>query len=801
MYDGTQFYHFSKAQGFAAERIWAVAEDYLGNIWVGTKKGVYLLEIPSTAATQLENLATTHLQSFHKTDGLKGEDIRLAGLCVTKDRHLYASTGKGLTSLDLQQFYATREQQLPQLHWNSLRLNDQHVDFNYLNNNDFNVTDIDFIQANPFNTYPTALSVPYDVNHFTFSFIGFDWKAPHYIQYQYQLEGLEKKWSVPSDDNQADYRNIPPGNYTFKVRAAGKADTWSEPLSYDFTVLPPWWLTMWAYLLYGVIIGTVLYGFFHFFKNRWLLKNKLERKAAEAQRLLELDSFKNRLITSLTHEFRTPLTVILGMTEQIKTQPNEFLQTGTRLIETNGKNLLRLINQLLDLSKLENHSFTLQWQRDDIITYLRYLCESLQSYAQVKSVHLQFSSTVETLVMDYDAEQTKQVLNNLIANAIKFTPSDGSILVQVSATAEELLIQVEDTGVGISAEHLPHIFDRFYQVETPHKTNVSGTGIGLAHARELVQLMGGTIEASSQLGTGTTFWVRLPIQQRETLSEAVTLFPLTTPSAHPPTLTGEQLTVKKNSDAPQILLVEDNPDVLFYLRSCLADQYQLDFAENGAIGVEKALTNIPDLIISDVMMPEKNGYELCDFLKKDERTSHIPIILLTAKADTESKMEGLRKGADVYLPKPFAKAELLLRIEKMLQRQRKLQAYFSRADILSPTPTPQAEADLLRTEHEFIKKVKTVIADRYADDGFALPQLCEALYLSRTQLYRKMKALIDQSPSQFLRTYRLQRGKELLETNELTVAEVAYRVGFKERSHFSKAFKNEFGDYPTEINK
>lgn len=806
VFDGAQFYNFTKEQGLKDENTWIAEEDHLGNMWIGTPHGVYLLEIPHKARTDLRQLEATRIQAFHQKDGLKGEDVRFAGICASSKRQLWISTEKGLTNLNLEQFYANRNQHIPTLQWNSLLLNEHHIDFTNGNPSDLEekLGDITFEKNTPFNTYPQKLVVPYDVNHLTFDFIAFDWAAPHSIQYQYQLEGLENRWSKPTVSNKVDYRNIPPGHYSFKVKAVGQANIWSEPIAYSFTVLPPWWLTWWAYIIYALLILGLLYRIFSFFKNRLILENELQRKAEETQRLQDLDNFKNRLITNLTHEFRTPLTVILGMTEQIRSKPKS-LQQGIKLIENNGKNLLKLVNQLLDLSKLEDKSFQLNWQQGNIVPYLSYLAESFQSYAENQEVSLRLSTAVEALNMDYDSEQIKQIMNNLLSNAIKFTPPHQQVLINLTTKNHQLLIEVKDEGIGIASEHLPHIFNRFYQIPTKDKFSSSGTGIGLAHTKELVELMGGKISVESQLQQGTTFKVYLPIHHRATIETATLKAPQVNRSLTKVSRAAiEQLNMAEHTDLPQLLIVEDNLDVMTYLKSCLEDLYQLQFAQNGKIGIEKALEHIPDLIISDVMMPEKNGYELCDVLKKEERTSHIPIILLTAKVDVSSKMEGLRKGADVYLPKPFDKEELLLRLEKMTQRQQKLKHYFSTHINTKPAAVAKIlnseEKEIIQIEHVFIEKVKGIIAEHYSDEQFALPDLCEKLHLSRSQLYRKMKALIDISPSQFIRTYRLQEGKKLLETTDLTVAEVAWQVGFKERSHFSKAFHKEFEYYPTKTN-
>ncbi len=534
------------------------------------------------------------------------------------------------------------------------------------------------------------------------------------------------------------------------------------------------------------------------------LEIKLEQ--AEAERLKELDDFKSELYTNLTHEFRTPLTVILGMTEQVKSNPKKHLAEATRLIESNGKSLLLLINQLLDLSKLENKSFQLQMKNGDLVSYSKYITESFQSLSNSKNLTLQFIPSVEKLEMDFDPEQIKQVLTNLISNAIKFTPSDGEIKIKLSkdetTAPPQAILSVVDTGIGIAAENLSRIFHRFYQVVDRDKHKNAGTGIGLAHSKQLVELMGGNISVKSELAKGTNFIVRLPISNissTEVSTSGLEMNPdvFSTLSKPSPIKIKSITSSKEASDLPSLLIIEDNPDVLIYIKSVLEESYQLDTALNGKLGIEKALETIPDLIISDVMMPEKDGFEVCETLKNDERTSHIPLILLTAKSDNASKIAGLRRGADAYIAKPFDKEELLVRLEKLVERQSRLVAYFTREQ--QENTSTSLPPEMLELEDVFIQKVKGILAKHYMDENFALPNLCQKIGMSRSQLFRKMKALVNTSPSQYIRNYRLNAAKTFLEQSDLNVSEVAWKVGFKDLSHFSKAFQDKYGILPSSI--
>lgn len=540
-----------------------------------------------------------------------------------------------------------------------------------------------------------------------------------------------------------------------------------------------------------------------------------EKKQVEAERLQELNDFKSRFFTNITHEFRTPLTVMLGMSEQLaKDEKDEPKRKQLGLIKRNGENLLHLINQLLDLAKLESSTLKMNYIQGDVLSFVKYIAESLHSLANAQNLMLLVESKQGEIIMDYDPERFLQIIHNLLSNAIKFTPSGGKVVLRVTSEGFETLptlkmlnISVTDTGAGIPPDELPHIFERFFQAKNQEHASPSlsgrvgvgsgGAGIGLSLTRELVKAMGGEISVESTVGVGTTFLVKLPIANKEAfVSEGVTSsHPLTTPTG----LLSVGLTSSHPVTAPTILLIEDNPDVVEYLTACLKGQYQLDFAYNGQAGIEKALETVPDLIISDVMMPFKDGFEVLETLKNDERASHIPIVLLTAKADAQSRLAGLRRGADAYLSKPFYQEELLVTVANLLESRRKLQLKYQQ-NILAPVVDVPAEpsADL---EDAFLQNIRAIIEANYADDTFGLPQLCQKIGMSRSQLFRKMKALTDIAPSDLIRSHRLNKAKVLLKSGTFNVAEVAWEVGFKDPSYFSKLYQEEFGVGPSATRK
>lgn len=529
------------------------------------------------------------------------------------------------------------------------------------------------------------------------------------------------------------------------------------------------------------------------FKESQLIQ---EKKQLEADRLKELNEFKARFYTNITHEFRTPLTVIMGMSENIKNHEEE-----KTLIRRNSQNLLRLINQLLDLSRLESGALAFRKVHQDIIVYLQYLTESFYSTAKQKNIRLLFHSEERAVMMDYDEEKIQQIVYNLLSNALKFTPEHGQIIFHASKVEQDgrpfLKLKVKDSGIGIPPEDIGYVFDRFYQVNPAGSSGEASSGIGLALTKELVEWMKGRIEVHSQVGEGTEFILYLPIEATVPPTvEGRVVEPPAPPNGEriPPADVLDKEETSFRSALPELLIVEDNPDIVSYIRTILKDNYKIHTAGNGTLGIKKALEIIPDIIISDVMMPEKSGYEVCETLKKDERTSHIPIILLTAKAAQSDKVEGLKYGADAYLTKPFDKEELLIRLEKLVEVRRQLQRRYAQGAQVVQITEPSVD-DL------FLQKLWEHIQANLSDAEFGVAELAAAVPMSQMQLYRKLKALTDKTPSQFIRSYRLQKGLELLRKGELTVSEIAYDVGFTDPSYFSRVFQKEFGKNPSDFLK
>lgn len=539
----------------------------------------------------------------------------------------------------------------------------------------------------------------------------------------------------------------------------------------------------------------------------------------EAERLKELDAVKTRLYTNITHEFRTPLTIISGMADEIKEHPLEWLIDGTEMIKRNSRQLLHLVNQMLDLRKLETGKMTVDMVNGNVLPFLKYLFESFHSLASSKGIELRFVTSLPDLTMDYDAEKLQKIVSNLLSNALKFTPAGGQVELKLEIEQLEvdgklyppvpqLLISVSDTGIGIPQEKIPFIFDHFYQVDDTHSRPSEGTGIGLALTQELVKLLGGTISLESQKEKGSTFKVMLPLTDHSPKSQSTETQAIDVEATlpKPPVDNSESGTAKRSRTEksaeiinPTVLIIEDNADVVIYLKTCLWADYQLLVATNGKSGLEQAIENTPDLILSDVMMPEMDGFEVCKALKNDDRTSHIPVILLTAKADMESRLEGLDCGADAYLAKPFEPRELHLRIRNLLELRKKMQIYY-----LALTIGQSAKAETLqkgqveKREDTFVQKARAIVEQNLDDAQFSTEELGKLLAMSRSQLHRKLTALTGLSPNHFIRYIRLGQARQrLLETDD-NIAEIAYGTGFSDPGYFSRVFRQEYEMTPKE---
>ena len=520
--------------------------------------------------------------------------------------------------------------------------------------------------------------------------------------------------------------------------------------------------------------------------ERTKLLRAQEKLASE--KLKEVDKLKTKLYTNITHEFRTPLTIIKGNLEFIEDYDHE-----KSIIKRNSDQMLRLINQMLDLSKMEADLLEVNFIQSDIVIFLQYITESFYSMASVKNIRLHFYSEEKELIMDFDKYKMEHVLYNLISNAVKFTSSGGKIIVHLKKEMVDekpmLQIKVKDNGSGIEESRLPFIFDRFQKSNTG--LNI-GTGIGLAFVKELTQMLGGEISVKSEMEVGSEFKILLPIINN---SKRIELPILEDTSAI--TKENQNELIEKDESLPILLLIEDNHDVANYVARLLHAQYNLHIAFDGQEGLEKAIQIIPDIILCDVIMPKMDGYQVTQQLKANTKTSHIPIILLTAKATQDDKNDGLLSGADAYLLKPFNKEELLIRLTNFI-RQRKILIEKFQAGFFDETGNT---LPVDSKEHQFVIKIKEKLLKEISDPNFGVEALAEFMYLNKNQFYRKVKAITGQTPTNFIRDIRLHEAQKLLKEADLNVSEIAYQVGFRDPNYFSRMFQKKYGKSPSKLLK
>ncbi|SFF37882.1 Two component regulator propeller [Thermoflexibacter ruber] len=671
------------------------------------------------------------------------------------------------------------------------------------------------------------ITLPYYQNFISLSFSALSYTKPEKNQYAYQLVGYDKDWVQVGNNRTATYTNLPHGEYTFQVKASNHDGFWNEKgKSIKINILPPFWLTWWAYTFYALLVLGLALLARKLIIQRERLKASAELNALKSARLEEVDKLKNQFFSNISHEFRTPLTLIISPIEKLLTNSppsrgdrggtDETLKSDFLRIYRNAKRLLELINQLLDVAKLETGTMEVHTSTQNITIFLERLAANFHSLGQDKNVDFAISMPSTQYKAEIDSDKISKIVNNLISNAFKFTPEGGKVTFSAVVEKTEaqkgiLHLRVSDTGIGIPKEQIDKIFDRFHQVESSLSRKYEGSGIGLALTKELIELLGGSIMVESEQEKGSTFWVQLPVKelligtQTTTMTISQELSVMTATETKNPLSIGERQGegLTSNKKLPICLIVEDHKDMRVYLQECLQEKFHILLAENGKIGYAIAIKKLPDLIVTDVMMPIINGFELCKFLKENELTNHIPILMLTAKANPESKVEGIERGADAYLVKPFYAKELMATSINLVKQRRVLREKFGKEFKKQPLKVPDKKIalkdDVLSVDEKFMLKVKNIIEANLSNADFNNEQFAEAMNLSPSQLSRKLKATINQPPNDFVRTYRLHRAAEMLTNKTANVSEIAFQVGFENLSYFTKCFKEQFGKVPSEF--
>lgn len=783
------FTRFTTADGLPNNVVYGILPDNSGHLWLSTNRGLSKF-----------NPRREEFRNYDARDGLQSNEFNTGAYFRSSSGELFFGGIAGLNYFYPEQ--VKDNPNLPEIVLTGFKIEEREI--TYRNSPAVLDAPLPFAQN---------IRVDHRDDLLTFRFAALNYSAPEKNQYAYKLEGLSDSWVESGNYATAVFTNIPHGRYTLRIKASNNDGVWNEAgIGISLVVTPPWWHTSWAYAAYLITFLLAGYSLRRYELNRFNLKNQLELERIQTESLRKLDHLKSEFFANISHEFRTPLTLILGQIENVISSDIQYSDKRKLTMATDNANrLLSLINQLLDLSKLEAGKMGLNKGQYNIVGFLKGLLSSFESLAESKDIRLFFESESDQIPVIFDAKKMERVILNLITNAFKFTDPGGEIGIRVRAKAGELVeIRVTDTGIGISPDHLNSIFDRFYQADSSSTRHVDGTGIGLALVSEFVKLHNGTIDVQSpntqspETGKpGTEFIIRLPIggvtdaqgfskpehtiKQQEWREDAPAVM------ASPADLDN----LKNTLDKEIILIVEDNTDVREFICEQLRDEYRILEADTGIRGLEQSKQEIPDLIISDLMMPEMDGFEFCRHIRQDEKTSHIPVIMLTAKAGLEHKVKGFETGIDAYLVKPFKIRELQARVRQLIQQRRQLRDRFSKSGMIQTSNITDDSAEKI-----FIEKAISIVENNFGNEQFKVEGFAGELNMSQSQLNRKLQALTDQTAIQFIVAVKLRHAAKLLKNkNDISIAEISYLVGYNDQAYFTRVFKKQFGVSPSEFRK
>jgi len=784
-FDGKKFNRINlKIGNTVITSIHSILEDDDKNLWISTNQGI--IKYSTTRKTVV---------IYDQKDGLASNEFNDNAALKLDSNQFYFGSPSGATYFDARKI--SLNQYAPQVLITDLKIKNETV---YPNDS------TEILEKSI--GYTKTITLDYDKANFSINFA-----IPNYIrsknnQYSYRLTGLENNWTT-TKNSEAIYAIQNPGTYVFEVRGANNDGVWNKvPTTLTVVVKPAPWRSIWAFLLYGIVIGLGLYGLIWIMKSKARLKQKLELEYLETKRIEENNRAKLDFFTNISHEFRTPLTLILGPLQQILADYNGTNEMYKKLlvIEGSANHLLSLINRLMDFRKLENDQVKLESANGNIVKFTKEIFLSFIEYAKDGGYSYTFEASEEEILVYFDRYKLERVFYNLISNAFRYTPKGGNINIKINHDHENLFIAVEDSGVGIADEHIDKIFDLFFEV--PLHNNVQknynkGTGIGLSIVKNIVKLHKGNIDVTNKPTGGVVFTVTLPLGRAHLLdSEIIENFKISDDIAqYTAQLETPEITEHEDIDdfvvdgeKETILLVEDHKVLRTFMKNLLKKDYNIIEAENGKIAFEKALQHVPNLIISDVIMPEMVGTELCSKIKENLKTSHIPVILLTSRSSLVYKFEGLESGADDYISKPFNLMEFKLRVKNLLNSTERLKNKFASEDNFVPS-----EITVSSLDEELLKKAFKIVEENISNEQFDIPFFCAELGVSRTMLFLKIKAWTNYTPNEFIHEIRLKRAAQLLEQNKLNVSEVSYKVGFNNPKYFSKCFQKRYGETPSQF--
>lgn len=791
-----KFEFYSEKDGISNNVIKAFLEDDQGNLWISSNKGISKF-----------NPKKNVFKNYDVNDGLQGNEFAETSAVKRKNGELVFGGTNGLNHF------------VPEnIKDNSQKANAVITKFSIANQT--------LKKGEKFNNrviyekaiYETKeLELNYDENSISFEFAALHYSAPLKNKFAYKLEGFDKNWIYTNAKKRfANYTNLGPGTYTLKVKASNNDNVWENTSTeLKIKIVPPFWKTTPAYFIYMIVIICFIILVVQFILRRTQKKHNLEVQEIEKTKKEELQNLKLEFFTNVSHEFRTPLTLIKGPLDVLKKRgrdlnPENFNEQ-LRLMEKNTNYLLRLVNQLLDFRKMNQGKTTLVMRHSNIVAFIHEVVEPFQFLVHKKDINFNIHKETEEMFSWFDHDALEKIINNLLSNAYKFTSAEGNIDIFVLNENNQIVIKVKDSGIGIAPDRLKNIFERYYTKKDKNENNPKGIGIGLAFTKNLVELHQGSIEVNSKKGIGTEFIIKLPIDKEAYInnpkivckedtdgdferrsSEAESIAIDTSDE-----ITDENIAKERSNELPILLVVDDNKDIRTFIKYSLADEYKIYEAENGLEGFEMATKIIPNVIVTDLVMHIMDGMELCEKLKTTVTTSHIPVIILSAKLSQEKELEGLKHGADDYIRKPFDIELLQLKLQNITNKRSLLRKRFNREVNLKP-----AEVTVTSADERFLKQVIEIIDKHMTNTEFSVETLVNEIGQSRSNLYLKLKEITGLSSSEFIRSIRLKRAMQLFDTTDLPVKEVMYKTGFSTASYFSKCFKKQFGSKPSDyLNK
>lgn len=790
------FKSYMEKDGLPNNTVYGILEDSEGNLWMSTNKGLSRFSPTQSIFTNYD---------IH--DGIQSNEFHLNAFLQDDKGRMYFGGSAGVTVFDPNSIQYNPF--VPEVIFTALKIQGNEIDVNQKFNGRV-------VLSQSIN-YTKELVITYKDKEFTIEFSSTHYAIPEKNKFRYRLLGFNDKWQeVPSKYRSVTYTNLSQGDYVLQIMASNNDGVWPDkPRELKIKVLPPPWLTIWAFLIYAILFAMAIVLFKKYTLIKVTRKHQLVIDSLEKNKIEELSKMKIQFFTNISHELRTPLTLISNPLQDLISSKklDTSIKKELSVIQRNVDRLLQLVNQLLDFRKIDSGELKLKIAQTNLVELLGEICNSFEQYAASRNIALQYLHRDEEIILWLDREKIITVFFNLISNAFKYSPDNSTITVEIErkqATENSIdayvEVKVTDEGIGIEKEFLPHIFDRFYQVQGPHQRGKAGTGIGLAISKEYIEAHQGKITVDSEPGHGSTFTVTLPLR-KEQLTDFIEL-------------SADALTEKENKEATtqlinalsatidsgwssssnevkkSMLIVEDNTDLLHYLANRFSGKYHVSVADNGTRGLQLALEKNPDIIITDIMMPDIDGISLCKKLKNDLRTSHIPIIILTARTTEESNLESLEAGADVYIQKPFNFEILKAQVKSLIDSREKIRVNFSKNIILQPKEIVATSLD-----ERFMMKLMEVIEKNIANPDFGIKHLTDEMNMSHSVIFRKVKALTGSNVIEFIRSVRLKKAAQLLQKQKLPVSEVSLMVGFNDAKYFSKCFIKEFGVSPREYAK